>query len=78
MVEPYFADRCPLIEMEKGDRLGKKEPGNTKKEPLCRKTSVSGAAVLYATASAAQCCNLRGGRVIVTLLSGLDLLLSAI
>lgn len=30
-MEPYFADGCPLIEMEKGDRPGKKERENTKK-----------------------------------------------
>lgn len=31
-MEPYFADGCPLIEMEKGDRPGiKKESENTKK-----------------------------------------------
>lgn len=30
-MEPYFADGCPFIEMEKGDRLGEKERENTKK-----------------------------------------------
>lgn len=42
-MEPYFADGCLLIEMEKGDRLGKKkkkEGENTKKSPGAEKMSV--------------------------------------
>lgn len=79
-MEPYFADGCPLIEMEKGDRPGKKERENTKKSRGAEKKTVfQGAAVLYATASAAQCCDLEEGRsrAIVTALSDWELLLSA-
>lgn len=44
-----------------------------------KKTVFQGAAVLYATASAAQCCDLEEGRsrAIVTALSDWELLLSA-
>lgn len=46
-MEPYFADGCLLIEMEKGDRLAKKkkkERENThrKKSRGAEKSSVSG------------------------------------
>lgn len=79
-MEPYFADGCPLIEMEKGDRLGKKERENTKKSRGAEKRVFQGP--LYCMQLHQQLNAVISGerrrRVIVTLLFGWELLLSAI
>lgn len=61
-MEPYFADGCPLIEMEKGDRPGKKERENTKKSRGAeKKNSVSGGRCTVRNCISSSMLGSRGG-----------------